>query len=261
MEIKTHNEIIAMSNSGEILSNILLELKEKCKPGISTLELNNFAEELTKKYNSIPTFKGYRGFPSAICTSVNDEVIHGIPNKRKLSEGDILSIDMGITYKGWITDSAITIPVGKISKKAKKLINITQKALYLGLNQAKINNRLYDISSKIQTFAEENGYQVVKDFVGHGVGKFLHEEPSIPNYIPKNKNGFRNIKLIQGMTLAIEPMINIGTDKVSLLKNKWTVKTSDNKLSAHFEHTIALTKENTIILTIREDENIDKYII
>ncbi len=243
MEIKTINEIKKMAISGKFLAEILSSIKEICKPGITTAEVDKFAEELTLAIGAKPTFKGYKGFPATICASVNHEIIHGIPDNKKLKDGDIFSVDMGITYDGWIADSAVTIPIGRISDQAKKLIKVTQESLYHGINMAKSGNRLFDISSAIQEHVEKNGFSIVREFVGHGIGRHLHEDPSLPNFVPPIKAQFRNIKLRYGMTIAIEPMVNEGLHDIKILKNGWTAITKDKKLSAHFEHTIAISKE------------------
>lgn len=258
MDIKTELEIKKMEKAGELLATILTEVCSHCVPGISTKKLDEIAENLVLDNRALPTFKGYQGYPATICSSVNDVIIHGIPTSTKLKSGDILSIDMGLTLDGWIADSALTIPIGKVSAEAMKLIDVTQTSLYRGLELAKPGFRLFDISRAIQNYVENNGYSVVRDFVGHGVGRNLHEDPSIPNFLPPLTSVYRNIKLKPGMTLAIEPMVNQGTHNVKIMKDRWTVRTKDNKLSAHFEHSIAICKDKTIILTHRKDDKIDR---
>jgi len=204
------------------------------------------AEEYIKRHGGIPAFKGYRGYPRSLCVSVNEEVVHGIPGKRKLKEGDIVSLDLGVLMDGYYGDAAITVPVGKVSELAKKLIKVTEEALYRGIEMARPGNRLSDISHAIQTHVEKAGFSVVREFVGHGIGKQLHEEPQVPNFGPPN----RGPRLEPGMVLAIEPMVNTGTWEVRILPNGWTVVTADGGLSAHFEHTVAITDNGPEILSL-----------
>ena len=235
-----------MREAGKIAAETLEALREHVKPGVSTAELDRFASEFITKRNAVPAFKGYRGFPGSICTSVNDEVVHGIPSKRRvLKEGDILSVDVGAVYKGFVGDTAATIPVGKISTDAEKLLQVTDGALAAAIAKARAGNFLEDISGAVQDYAESRGYSVVREYVGHGVGRTMHEEPQIPNY----RQGKRGPKLKPGMTLAIEPMINEGVWETRTLGDKWTVVTKDGKLSAHFEHTVAITENEPEILT------------
>jgi len=246
IDIKSENELRLMSEAGKIVKLILEELKAAAKPGVTTANLEKKAVEIIKKSNARSAFHGYRGFPGVICTSLNEQVVHGIPGDTKLSSGDILSIDVGIEKNGYYADSALTVPVGdKLSEKARSLIEITEKALFLGIEKAVEGNRLFDISSAIQTFAESHGYGVVRGFVGHGIGKNLHEEPEVPNF---GKQG-TGLRLKSGMVLAIEPMINEGGYEVEVLGDGWTAVTKDRKLSAHFEHTVAVTKGEARILT------------
>lgn len=250
---KTEQEIMAMREGGKILAKILEELGQAAKPGIKTIELDRLAESLVFKYGAMAAFKNYKplfnsndgGYPASVCVSVNEEVVHGIPGERILQEGDIVSLDMGILYKERYTDAAITVGVGKISPIARKLIDVTKKSLELGIGETKAGNHLGDIGAAIQKYAEANGFSVVRDLVGHGVGKFIHEEPEIPNY---GKRG-AGLELKEGMTLAFEPMINLGDWHVDILSNSWTFATRDKKLSAHFEHTIAITKNGAEVLT------------
>jgi len=204
------------------------------------------AEEYIKRHGGIPAFKGYRGYPRSLCVSVNEEVVHGIPGKRRLKEGDIVSLDLGVLMDGYYGDAAITVPVGKVSELAKKLIKVTEEALYRGIEMARPGNRLSDISHAIQTHVEKAGFSVVREFVGHGIGKQLHEEPQVPNFGPPN----RGPRLEPGMVLAIEPMVNTGTWEVRILPNGWTVVTADGGLSAHFEHTVAITDNGPEILSL-----------
>ncbi|MGQ0419004.1 type I methionyl aminopeptidase, partial [Bacillus sp. HC-Mk] len=214
-------------------------------PGITTKELDQIAEKTIQKYGATPSFKGYNGFPGSICASVNEELVHGIPGKRKLKEGDIISIDIGAKYNGYHGDSAWTYPVGNISESVQKLLDVTEKSLYLGLEQVKPGERLSNISHAVQTHAEENGFSIVREYVGHGIGQDLHEDPQIPHYGPPN----RGPRLKPGMVICVEPMVNQGRRYVKTLSDDWTVVTVDGKWCAHFEHTIALTEAGYEILT------------
>lgn len=245
--LKRPDEIEKMRASNRIVAEILAALQEKTKPGITTIELDRYSEEMAKKKGAKPAFKGYRGYPFALCTSVNAEVVHGMPSNRILKSGDIISLDFGVYYKGYYGDAAITVPIGDISEEAMKLLKITEQSLYDGIRQAKVGNRLGDISSVVQNCVEAAGFSVVRDFGGHGIGKRLHEEPHVPNY----GIGGRGIELKSGMVLAIEPMVNTGTYKVNILDNGWTVVTEDGKLSAHFEHTVAITEQGPVILSLK----------
>jgi len=229
----------------QIVAEVLNLLKEKIAPGITTMELEDIALAETKKRKAVPAFKGYSGFPFALCCSPNDRVIHGMPSAKPLKEGDILSIDFGVLYDDFYGDAALTVPVGAISKEALDLMLITEGSLFKGIEQAVAGNRLFDISHAVQTHVEQAGYSVVRDFVGHGIGKKLHEEPQIPNY---GKAG-RGVQLKPGMVLAIEPMVNKGNFSVRVLDDGWTAVTTDGSLSAHFEHTVAITKHGPEILT------------
>lgn len=244
--LKSDSEIKLMRDAGRIVAVVLTELAQKVAPGVSTAQLDAWAEEIIKKHNAIPTFKGYNGFPATITTSINEELVHGIPSpKRVLKEGDIISIDCGATYKGWVGDAALTIPVGQISPEAQKLLEVTERALYIGIEQARVGNRSGDISAAIQAYVEKHGYGVVRNYTGHGVGRNMHEDPQVPNYGRKN----RGVPLKKGMTIALEPMVNMGSPRTRVLDDKWTVVTDDGKLSAHFEHTIAITNSDPLILT------------
>lgn len=245
--LKSPEEIQKMGESNAIVAEVLTELKEKVKPGIKTSELNRYAEDITRKRGARPAFKGYGGFPYALCASVNSEVVHGFPSDSPLEEGDIISLDYGVLYNGYYGDSAITVAVGAISASAARLMEVTEKALYLGIDKAREGNRLGDISSAVQSCAEEHGFSVVRDYVGHGIGKELHEDPPVPNY---GVSG-RGVKLKTGMVLAIEPMVNEGTYTVRVKPDGWTVVTEDGSLSAHFEHTIAVTENGPVILSDR----------
>lgn len=245
IELKNPAQIERMRTAGKIVADTLQLMRETVGPGITTGELDRIAEEYILKCGAIPTFKGYNGFPSALCTSVNEEVVHGFPGLRPLQSGDIISIDCGATFDGYVGDSAITLAVGEISEDLQKLLRVTQEALMLGIPQAIRGNRLQDISHAIQTHVEAHGLSVVRDYVGHGIGRAMHEDPQIPNY---GKPG-RGPRLEIGMVLAIEPMINLGTYEVRTLSDHWTVVTKDGKASAHFEHTVAITENGPEILT------------
>jgi methionyl aminopeptidase len=243
--IKSEEDIRMLRKSGEILSKIMQKLKTEIKPGMRTKDIDRMAEELISAQSALPAFKNYQGFPSNICISVNEEVIHGIPGERVIEEGDIVSLDVGINFQGYYSDAALTLAVGRIDAHKRKLIDTTKKALYLGIEQARENNHLYDISYAIQRCAESKGFSVVRQFVGHGIGVKMHEEPEIPNFGRPHQGP----RLLAGMVLAIEPMVNMGSWEVDVLDNGWTAVTRDGLPSAHFEHTVAITKEGPLILT------------
>jgi len=243
--IKTEKQIDKMRKAGEIVALTHVEMEKVVCDGVSTNELNRIAEEFIKSKGAVPSFKNYNGFPKSICTSVNDVVIHGIPNNKKLKNGDIVGIDIGAFYDGYHGDSAATYGVGEISDQAKMLIEVTKQSFFEGIKFAAIGNRISDISAAIQKYVESHGFSVVREFVGHGVGEMLHESPEIPNY----GAGGRGQRIVKGMTLAIEPMINQGTRNIFVLDDGWTVKTADGALSAHFEHTVAITSAEPILLT------------
>ncbi len=242
---KSKRELEYMRKAGQIVARTHRELAKAVKVGVSTMELDRLAEDFIIKAGARPAFKGLYGFPYTICASVNEEVVHGFPSLRKLENGDIISIDVGAEINGYFGDSAVTLPVGEISSETQKLLKATEEALYKGIEQARAGKRLSDISHAVQSCAESHGYAVVRDFVGHGIGSKPHEEPQVPNF---GRPG-RGPRLKAGMTLAIEPMINMGTYEVQTLANNWTVVTLDAKLSAHFEHTIAITDDEPEILT------------
>ncbi len=247
ISIKSEREIELMREAGRILKITHDELAKAVRPGISTFELNRIGEEVIRSYGCIPSFLNYNGYPASICVSVNDEVVHGIPSKKRiLQEGDIVSLDAGVIYKGYHSDAARTHAVGEISKEAAKLIEVTRQAFFKGIKYAKEGCRLYDISNAIGEYARSFGYGVVEDLVGHGIGTNLHEDPQIPNFPMKR----RGPKLQAGMTLAIEPMINIGTHEVEWLDDDWTVVSLDGSLSAHYENTVLITKGEPELLTI-----------
>ena len=244
--LKLPDEIEVMRAANLIVAEILGELRERVKPGVTTGELDLISEELCRKKKVRPVFKGYQGYPFALCTSVNNEVVHGMPSERQLVDGDILSLDFGVDYKGYCGDAAITVPVGKVSDEAGRLMRVTEESLYEGIGKARPGNRLGDISASVQERVESEGFSVVRDFVGHGIGRHLHEDPQIPNY---GRRG-RGIELRSGMVLAIEPMVNEGRYGVQVLNDGWTVVTEDGKLSAHFEHSVAITDNGPDILSL-----------
>ena len=243
--IKTPDEIEKMAKAGKIVAEILENLKAFVKPGITTKEIEMFAEEKIISKGGTPAFKGYRGYPASICTSVNNQVIHGIPSRVRLNEGDVLSIDLGVYRDGFYGDGAVTMPVGEVNPLAKKLLKVTEEALYRGIDKATPRNRVSDISYAIENYVEANGFSIVKAFVGHGIGMSLHEEPQVPNFGVSGQGP----RLREGMTIAIEPMVNTGGHEVSILDDGWTAVTLDGGLSAHFEHTIAITDGDARILT------------
>jgi len=234
--LKTQDEIEVMAKASKLVAETLQALKREVRPGVATEELDRLAEEFIRARGGVPAFKGYRNYPKTLCASVNDEVVHGIPSKRVLKEGDIVGLDLGAIVDGFYGDSAVTVPVGAIHSRTAELLRVTEETLYKGIEQAIVGNRLSDISHAIQRHAEAAGFSVVTDFVGHGIGRQLHEEPQIPNY---GKPG-QGPRLQVGMVLAIEPMINVGGSAVRVLEDQWTAVTRDGSLSAHFEHTITI---------------------
>jgi methionyl aminopeptidase len=244
--LKSSTEIEKMRKAGRIVAETLAKLEELIKPGITTKELDRVAEEYIIRCGARPSFKGYHGFPASICASVNEEVVHGIPGERVLQEGDIISVDCGAFYEGFHGDAARTFPVGKITPIAQKLIDVTRESFFKGIEHAVIGKRIGDISHAIQSYVEANGFSVVRDYVGHGIGKEMHEEPPVPNY---GKPG-RGPKLVKGMVLAIEPMVNLGVYAVKEKSDGWTVVTYDGKLSAHYENTIAILDNGPELLTL-----------
>ena len=243
--LKSKEEIDRIRESNRIVAEVLRKLEEIIAPGITTKDIDGMAEEMAKKYKARPAFKGYRGYPASVCPSLNSEVVHGIPSSRELQEGDIISLDFGIYFKGYYGDAAITVPVGDVPDRGKKLIRITEESLYKGIDETRPGNRLGDISAAVQEHVEAAGFSVVRDFVGHGIGKGLHEDPQIPNYGTRG----RGIVLREGMVFAIEPMVNEGTFDVAVTGDGWTVVTKDGKLSAHFEHTVAICDNGPEILS------------
>jgi methionyl aminopeptidase len=243
--LKTKNDIEQLTLSSQIVAEVLQELRQLIVPGITTQELNDKAEASARKHGALPAFKGYRGFPASLCTSINEQIVHGIPDGRKLKEGDVISLDFGTLLNGFYGDAAITLPVGAVGKKARELLKVTQESLYKGIEQARVGNRLSAICQAIQSWVESHGFSVVRDFVGHGIGTALHEEPQIPNF----GTPLPNPRLQEGMVFAIEPMVNEGSYEMRILPDGWTAVTADGKLSAHFEHTIAITGNGPVILT------------
>jgi methionyl aminopeptidase len=249
---KSRGEIARMRQAGLIVAETLRDLRRMVEPGITTKELDEYAESRIRKSGAYPTFKGYRGFPSSICASVNDEVVHGIPSNRKLRDGDIIKIDCGATLNNYVGDAAITIPVGLISTEVNRLLQITRESLFRALEKMMPGNRLYDISYAVQEFVEENGFSVVREFCGHGIGQKMHEDPQVPNY---GRPG-TGPTLKPGWVLAIEPMVNLGRHDVKMESDGWTVKTQDGLPSSHFEHTIAVTEDGPMVMTALEDGTI-----
>jgi methionyl aminopeptidase len=244
--IKSPREIEQLKRSNALVAEVFEKLRGMIEPGTTTKELDQVAEEYILLKGARPAFKGYRGFPATLCISINDEVVHGIPGQRRLEEGDIVSLDVGVNYIGYFGDAAITLPVGQVDPEAKKLLEVTEKALYVGIEKARVGNRLFDISFAIQNWVESHGFSVVRDFVGHGIGRDLHEEPQIPNFGAPHQGP----RLETGMVFALEPMVNEGTYEVKVLSDGWTVVTADGKRSAHFEHTIAITDDGAEILSV-----------
>jgi methionyl aminopeptidase len=243
--LKSEKDLAGLRASGKILAKLMQKLREAVKAGVSTGELDRLALTLIEEEGALPAFKGYKGYPANICTSINEEIVHGIPSDRQLKEGDIVSLDAGINYRGYFADAAITVPVGRVDGRVKKLIDVTREALTEGIKKARVDNHVSDISYAIQNYAERHGFSVVREYVGHGIGAELHEDPEIPNYgLPH-----RGALLKSGMVLAIEPMINAGTWRSSLSENQWTAITADKMPSAHFEHTVAITESGPEILT------------
>ncbi len=245
IRIKSEDELKVLREAGRILAAIIKDLKGSLKSGVKTRDIDKEAESLIAQYKVKPAFKGYRGFPASVCLSINEEVVHGIPGERVLKDGDVVSLDVGIIHNNYFSDTAVTVGIGEIEPRLKELLEVTEASLYKGIAQAKVDNHLSDISHAVQDFVEANHFSVVRDFVGHGIGRMLHEEPEIPNFGPPHCGPV----LKEGMVLAIEPMVNIGSWHTKILSDGWTVVTSDGKPSAHFEHTIAITSKGPEILT------------
>ena len=249
--VKTPEEIEIMKQANQIVAGVLSLLQERMRPGLTTMQMDKWAEEYCRDHGAEPAFKGYRGFPGSLCVSINEQVVHGIPStKVKVHEGDIISVDFGTRYKGFYGDSAVTIPVGKISEEEATLLRVTRDALERGIRQVRVGNRISDISRAVQQYVEEHGFSVVRQFVGHGIGTSLHEAPEVPNYVQKQASP----RILEGMVVAIEPMVNAGTHKVKVLKDGWTVITADRRPSAHFEHSVAATADGPLVLSRRKQE-------
>jgi methionyl aminopeptidase len=243
--LKSKREIEVMREACIIVAEVLQGLRTLCRAGITTAELDAYAEKIPAKYGATPAFKGYRGYPGALCTSINQQVVHGIPGESVLKEGDIVSLDYGVHYKGYYGDAALTLPIGTVTAEKSALMKVTEESLYLGIEQMVPGNHLSDLSRAIQTHAESNGFSLVKEFGGHGIGRQLHEDPMVLNYVTDG----RGAVIRPGLVLAIEPMVNAGKDAVRILSDGWTVVTGDGKPSAHFEHTVAVTENGPEILT------------
>ena len=257
VSIKSSQEIELMREAGRILASVHQELGKNIRPGMSTMDIDQLGEEMIRSYGCIPSFKNYCGYPASICVSVNDELVHGIPSeKRLIQEGDIVSLDAGVIYKGYHSDAARTVAVGEISEKAKLLIERTRQSFFEGMKKAVAGNHLHDISAAIGDYAQSFGYGVVRDLCGHGIGNHLHEDPEIPNF----RQWRRGIKLRPGMTLAVEPMINLGTSEVEWMDDEWTVVTEDGAPSAHYENTILITEGKPEILSLTEEEKAAGYL-
>ncbi len=248
--LKSQEEIIAIRRSSQMVAQILAELRHMIEPGVKTIDLDICAEKMAREMGAVPAFKGYRGYPASLCTSINEEIIHGIPSSRALKEGDIISLDFGVVYEGYYGDAAVTYPVGKVSKEAQRLIDTAEKSFLKGVKEIKEGQRISNISHAIQSYVESQGFSVIRSFVGHGIGLSLHEEPQIPNFGPPGHGP----KMKAGLVLAIEPMIASGDWDVEIKDDNWTAVTKDKSLSAHFEHTVALTKEGAEILSLREEK-------
>ena len=248
--IKSEDEIAIMRQAGRIVADVLQILVAELRPGLIIKKLDTIVQEEFQGRNVIPTFLGYLGYPAHVCVSINDEIVHGIPGKRVLQEGDIVSIDLGATYQGFVADSALTIGVGQIRPQAQRLLDVTYQSLWEGVRAARTGDRLGQVSHAVQTYAESHGYSVVREYVGHGVGREMHEEPQVPNYGPPDRGPI----LRKGMVLALEPMVNVGDWRTKKHDDQWTVSTLDGELSAHFEHTIAITDGVPEVLTLRSDE-------
>ncbi len=246
--IKTAPEIAIMRRAGRVVAEMLDACQAAARPGVTTLDLDRVAREVLEKRGAKSNFLNYHGFPAVICTSPNEVIVHGIPGPYVLEDGDIVSIDAGAIIEGWHGDAARTVPVGQISPQAKRLIETTERALWAGIDQMKSGNRLFDIGGAVQDVAEGAGYSVVREYVGHGIGRAMHEQPQIPNYRPLDRS--RNMKLRGGHVFAVEPMVNVGSPKTELLEDGWTVVTADGLLSAHFEHSIAITDDGPEVLTV-----------
>ena len=250
IHLKSKEEINKMRSAAQIVVEALNTLKEMAEPGVSTWDLDRRAEEVAMKRGAKPAFKGYSDYPGSVCFAINSEVVHGIPSKKKiLKEGDIVGIDFGVILDGFYGDSAITVPVGEVSSLARKLLQVTEESLLKGIQEASPDNGLFQVSRAIQSYVEGMGFSIVRSFVGHGIGKNLHEDPQVPNFVPNNGNRTNGVKLKPGMVIAIEPMVNVGRPDIKILSDGWTAVTVDGTLSAHFEHTVAVTDNGPVVLT------------
>ncbi len=250
IQLKNNKNIEKINKCGNIISEVHKILEKLVEPGISTWELDKVAEDYTISKGFKPAFKGYQNFPGSICASINDEVVHGIPSKNRiLKQGDIIGIDFGVFKDGFYADSAFTFGVGNIKSEIEGLLKVTQESLEIGIKNAIVGNKLYDISSSIQNHIENNGFSIVKSYVGHGIGRNLHEDPQVPNFVLDSEDREKSLDLVEGLVIAIEPMVNIGKHDVKISDDNWTVVTKDGSLSAHFEHTIAITKKGPLNLT------------
>jgi len=250
--LKSEKEIVSIRKSCRIVAQVLADLRNMVEPGITTKDLDAFAEKKAREMGAIPAFKGYRGYPASLCTSINEEIIHGIPSSRKLQEGDILGLDFGVVYDGYYGDAAVTYPIVAVNLEANRLIETAEKAFFKGFEKIQEGYRISDISHAIQNFVEAQGFSIIRAYVGHGIGTSLHEEPQIPNFGPPG----RGPKIQRGLVLAIEPMIAVGDWNVEIKDDNWTAITKDRSLSAHYEHTVAFTQRGAEILSIREEENL-----
>jgi methionyl aminopeptidase len=245
--LKSGRELALMREAGRIVAEVLAQIREKVAPGVTTAQLEDIAEGIiVGKYNAIPSFKGYRGFPGLVCTSINEQIVHGIPGPRVLNEGDIVSVDVGVIYKGYHGDAATTVAVGEVDAESQRLMEVTAESLRVGIAAVQLGNWTTDISKAIQVYVEGQGYSVVREYTGHGIGRKMHEDPQIPNYFEPRMG---RVRLRPGMTFALEPMVNVGGWRTRVLDDKWTVVTADGKRSAHYEHTVAVTKNGPEILT------------
>ena len=247
--LKNETEVATMAQAGHFVAVMLDELEKAVKPGVRTMFFEEMVLDMCREFKVQPAFKGYLGFPFALCCSVNEEVVHGFPGERELKNGDIVSFDVGVIYQGFYGDSARTVPVGQVSSEVSDLLAVTEQSLYEGIAQARNQGNLYDISSAVQKYVEDHGYSVVRRFVGHGIGRHLHEKPEVPNFVPK---GSGSLTLRPGMALAIEPMVAMGEEEVEILPDRWTAVTKDRSLSAHFEHTVVVTADGPKILSSRQ---------
>lgn len=244
--LKNEQEIAVMREANQMVARMLDAIAANMKPGVETMFFEELVQGMCKEFGVEPAFQGYHGFPFALCCSVNEEIVHGFPSKRKLEDGDIVSCDVGVIHQGFFGDSARTFAVGEVTDEAQRLMTVTRESLEAGIAQAKVGNRLYDIASAVQQVAEGAGFGVVRRFVGHGIGRKLHEKPEVPNFVPP---GGSDIPLLEGMVLAIEPMVTVGRPEVEILADNWTAVTKDRKLSAHYEHSVAITKHGPVVLS------------